>query len=296
MKKFLITIAAVLSFNAFAQFTVATGDAKTGSPYSKMFNQLNARCTEKMTEHGTNGSIQNIELLTSNAVNAAIVQTDMLFFMKSTDPEKVANVKTLFTLHPEELHFVARADTKTEGGILGIGGNKVTFNTVGDLKSRTVGAVGGSVVSGRIFSSQSGLNFKVQQFANNDELKSALLDGRVDTILIVGGAPHDLVKSLDTKFRILAVDTGTAAKVAAVYKPAKVSYTNLNQAGVNTVSTQANFVTRVYRSSEKIEQLKQIRNCFNTKLVGIVDATGTHPKWQLVNQSDRGNWPYYELN
>lgn len=300
MKKIIATILAVVAFSASAQFTVATGDAKAGSTYSKMFQQLSAQCPGIMTETATTGSVQNVELLTGNQVNAAIVQTDMLFYMRSTDPEKVANVRTVFTLHPEELHFIARADTKKEGGVgigsFKIGGNAVTFAKVGDLKDRVVGAVGGSVISGRIFSSQSGLNFTVQQYPTNDALKAALLEGKVDTILVVGGAPHSMVQSLDTRYRILAVDPATQQKVSAVYKTAKVSYTNLNQAGVNTVTTQANFVTRVYRSNDKLEQLKKIRNCFNTKLGDIQDTTGSHPKWQLVNSSDKGNWSYYELN
>lgn len=300
MKKILATILTTIAFSASAQFTVATGDAKAGSTYSKMFQQLSAQCPNIMTETVSTGSVQNVELLTGNQVNAAIVQTDMLFYMKSTDPDKVANVRTVFTLHPEELHFIARADTKTEGGVgigsFKIGGNSVTFTKVGDLKDRVVGAVGGSVISGRIFSSQSGLNFAVQQYPTNDALKTALLEGKVDTILVVGGAPHSMVQSLDTRYRILAVDSATQQKVAAVYKPTKVSYTNLNQAGVNTVATQANFVTRVYRSNDKLEQLKKIRNCFNTKLGDIQDTTGSHPKWQVVNGSDKGNWTFYELN
>ena len=128
MKKTLLVVAALIATQAMAQeaFTVSTGDAKGGSTYSKMFRELAAVCSKdvQLAEVESKGSLQNMDNLTSNKVNAAIVQSDFLSFTKATDPAKVANIKTLVTLYPEELHFIARGDVKKEGGYLGglIGG------------------------------------------------------------------------------------------------------------------------------------------------------------------------------
>lgn len=304
MKKIITAlILAASALVAQAQnFTVATGDFKGGSTYSRMFRELQAKCNRTpgvplLEERETNGGATNMALVAGNQVAGAIVPTDMLFFTKMTDEAKVANIRTLFTLHPEELHFVARADVKKEGGYLGglVGGQKVSYNNVADLAGRPVGAVGGSVYSGRVFSQQSKLNFSVVEFPNNEALKNALLSKQVDAILVVGGAPHALVSSLDQQYRLLEVSPDTQKAVGNLYKSAKLSYGNLNQAGVNTVATQAQFVTRVWRSDDMQKSLKALRECFTKNLPVIQDTLGTHPKWALVNSDDKGPWTYYDL-
>ena len=298
MKKLFVIGAMLTSMVASAQeFVVATGDAKGGSTYSKMFNELNKACSKsiQMTEQQSTGSIANLDMLISNKVNAAMVQADMLFFNKATDEAKVANIKTLVTLYPEELHFVARGDVKKEGGFMGIGANKVVFNSINDLASRPVGAVGGSVLSGRVVSSQSGLNFQVVEFPNNDSLKAALLEGKIDAILVVGGAPHSLISSLDQRYKLLSVPADMQKKLSGVYSPTKLSYSNLNQAGVTSIATQSLLVARTYKSPAMISQMSKLRSCFKAETPNIADTRNTHAKWQLVDVDDQGKWAYYDL-
>jgi TRAP-type uncharacterized transport system substrate-binding protein len=303
MKKTLIALAALASVSVFAQdaFVVATGDSKKGSTYSAMFRELNKVCSASinMVEKETTGSPENIDLLTSNTVNAAIAQGDLISYIDQTDPAKVANVKTVFALAPEELHFIARSDVKTEGGINvpGLGnfkGTKVEFKTLDDIAGRKVGGVGGSILSGRVVAKQSGLNFQMVDAGNNENLQKMLLEGQFDAILVVGGAPHGLVKTLDARFRLLPISQETAAKLKA-YTPAKLSYANMNQAGVPTVQTQALFVSRTYRSPAMLASLAKLRSCFEQQVPNLQDARGTHPKWQVVDPSNHGRWTWYEL-
>ncbi len=300
MKKIAVFSAALaLCVSAYAQdaFVVSTGDAKAGSTYSKVFNEFAKVCSKAvpMAEQTSNGSLMNLDNLSSNKVNAAIIQSDLLAFTKATDPAKVNNIKTLVTLYPEELHFIARGDVKKEGGFMGIGANKVTFNTLNDLAGRVVGAVGGSVLSGRVVSAQSGLNFQIAEFPKNDALKAALLEGKVDTILVVGGAPHALVASLDQRFKLLSVSPELQKKLGGVYAPTKLSYSNMNQAGIDSVTTQSLLVTRTYRSPDMQNTLAKLRDCFNKEVPNLQDARGSHPKWQLVDTADKGKWDYYDL-
>lgn len=277
---------------------VAVG-SKSGT-YMAMAQQLKAACSNPAVDlKETTGSPENIALLTGNQVNLAWVQSDLLFFTKATDAAKVANVRTLIGFHPEELHFIARADTKKEGGYgIGsyrVGGKDVTFNTLSDLRGRPVGAVGGSVLSGRVVAQRSGLGFEVVEYPNNDTLKAALTAGKIDSILVVGGAPHPLVASLDQNFRLLPVSSDMQEILKSIYSPAVLSYSNLNQAGVPGISTQALLVSRVYNSQTMLAKLKELRTCFESKLGDIQDATGTHPKWQAVKASEGGKWDMYQL-
>ena len=299
---FVIMFMSVL-FGSYARaqtaLSVATG-AEKGSTYTQMFNELKAACPNvPMAATYTTGSPQNVELLVGNKVNAAFVQSDLLFFIKATDEAKVSNLFTIAGLHPEELHFVARADTKTEGGYgvgrFKIGGDKVTFNTLADLSGRAIGAVGGSVLSANTVSRYGALKLRVVEYPNNDALKAALLAGYVDAILVVGGAPHALVGSLDQRYRILPVGEDTQRMLKDVYTPTKVSYSNLGAAGVSTVATQALLVSRTYTGAAMLERLSALRKCFNAQLGDIKDTTGTHPKWQDVQLTKPGLWPAYPL-
>lgn len=301
MKKLFATIAilfAVFAANAQA-FKVATGAAK-GSTYTQMFEELRAACPNPaMQAEITNGSIMNVDLLKANKVNAAFVQSDLLFFNRQANAASVANIKTLVGLHPEALHFIARSDSYKSGGYgvgkFKFGGSTVSYSTLNDLAGKQVGAVGGSVLSGRVVAQYSGLNFTIAEYPNNDALKAALLAGEVDSILVVGGAPHALVASLDTNFKLLPVTPDAATRLKDVYQPAIVSYSNVGANGVPTISTQALFVTRTYSGAAMQQTLAQIRQCFESKLGDIKDSLGTHAAWQNVEPGANGLWPVYQL-
>ena len=285
------------------ELIVATGNLQTGT-YSKMFTEITRYCQPStigimIKQQQTTGSVENLSLLLDNKVNGAWVQSDMLFLRKAQDKSKTEPIKTLVGLHPEELHFVARADTKTEGGVslgkFNVGGSKVTFNTLGDLRGRAVGAVGGSFVSLQLVSQNAGLDLQPVEFPNNDALKAALLGGQIDAALIVGGAPHPVVASLTKQFRLLPVGQDTAMKLKDVYDPILVSYDNLGQASVPTLATQALFVSRLYSSEKMNATLGKLRKCIKDNIPELKDALGTHPKWQAVTVENDGKWPLYPV-
>jgi TRAP-type uncharacterized transport system substrate-binding protein len=306
MKKTLIALASLIALSVFAQeaLVVATGDltpdpsagGRPKSTYAAMYRDLIRACSNvvPLQERTSTGSPMNLQLLADKEVDGAIVQGDLLTFIDQTDPAKVANVKTVFALAPEELHFIARADVKKEGGIMGYGATKVEFKTLADLQGRKVGGVGGSILSGRVVAKQSGLNFQMVDAGNNENLQKMLLEGQFDAILVVGGAPHGLVKTLDARFRLLPISSETAEKLKA-YTKATLSYANLNQAGVPTVQTQALLVSRVFRDPEMLNKLSKFRACFKSSVYKLQDAKGTHPKWGQVDPANEGKWAYYEL-
>jgi hypothetical protein len=70
----------------------------------------------------------------------------------------------------------------------------------------------------------------------------------------------------------------------------------LNQAGVDTIAVEALFVSRTYRSKRVLDKLSAARSCLEYNLADIQDRRGTHPKWQQVEEDNKGLWTYYELD
>ena len=275
----------------------ASGDFKEGSTYAIMVNELLQYCGKDFAATYTSGGVENKNLLIGNKVSVAPMQPDMLEFLRRSDPAKVANIRTLFTLHEEEVHIIATRDTLKEGGFLGFGATKKTLETMADLAGMPVGAAGGSIDTASVISATSDTKFKVMSLPDNGALKAALESGKLAAGVIVGGAQHKLVASLGPNFRLIPIPKDIQAKLVAskLYRPAKLTYPNLRAVGVDTVSVTATVVTRIYRSQEMLTKLKNLRGCFQENLSNIQDKTGTHEKWQMVDSTYKGGWPWYDL-
>lgn len=285
---------AIASSVAHAQaLTVATGDPV--GTYSRMFKELNARCGQSITlsEQSSKGSMDNIDAIEGNQVNAAFVQTDVLVWRAQS--EDLSGVKTLVALAPEEIHVIARSDGKTEGGILGFGAKRRIFNQVTDLAGQKVGAVGGSIVSAKVIALKAGIPYTVVEFPDNKAALGALQRGEVDGVVAVGGSPLKVVSDLDASYKLLAFPKSVLenANILKVYRPTKVSYPRMNAVGVPTLSTDALFITRDYKTPQYAKGLVSLRQCLYTHLQELRETTGTHPKWQLVSADNHGKWGWY---
>jgi TRAP-type uncharacterized transport system substrate-binding protein len=242
------------------------------------------------------GSVDNMDKLLGNEVNAAIVQTDVLFFRARN--EDLGGVKTLFALYPEEVHVItATVSPITEGGTLGIGKKPAVFNTVNDLQGRAVAAWGGSIVTAQVIRLQSEVNFTVMEVADFKSAKAALDAGQVAAIVMVGGQPMDDVKALNNHYKLVAFPEAVIGKLKSVYVPAKLNYSGMGQggSGVQSIATESLFVTRAYKTEKYVQSLAALRGCFKTNVPELQETTGMHKKWSAVNPDNTGKWSYYEL-
>lgn len=294
MKKLLL-LSLFLCFSAQAQtLKVATGGAK--GTYSTMFKEINKECADQipMIEQNTSGSVENINLLVGNQINAAFTQTDVLYYRAKT--EDLGGVKTLLALHPEEVHVIAlRESLLKAGGTLGFGAKPVVFNTVADLAGRRVGAAGGSYITAQFIRLQSEIAFTVQQYDSNDKMMAALKAGEIEAALMVVGAPAPAVTALNTTYKLLSFPEAVVERLKGVYRPARLNYTNVGAQGITTVATDALFVTREYKTAKMTEGLAKFRACALSKIDELKETTGTHPKWQAVSADNKGKWAWYEL-
>jgi len=273
---------------------VATGSAKL--TYSAMFKEMVQHCGNALPllEVNSNGSMDNVDKLVGNEVNAGFVQSDVLWLRART--EELGNVKTLLALHNEQVHIIApvRSGLKT-GGVMGVGGSEVVINDITGLANQRVAATGGSAVTAKVIRLQSEIPFTVVEYPSNDAVIKALSTGEVAAAVVVGGQPLPLVKGLSKDFKLLAIPPAVQERLKGVYRTTRLNYSNLNAAGVPTVATDALLVTREYKTERMVGALASFRGCVLGKVDELKETTGTHPAWQAVDAANRGKWTWLDL-
>lgn len=289
-------LVASISAGAQTQLKVATG-GPTGT-YHQMFMQFQDACKNQIMqiEVPSKGSVDNMDKILGNEVNAAIVQTDVLYYRARN--EDLGSIKTLFALYPEEIHVITPAVSPIKsGGTLGFGAKPIQLNSVTDLAGQSVAAWGGSIVTAQVIRLQSEINFTVVEVANFKAAQAALASGEVAAIVMVGGQPMDDVKALNNSYKLLPFPEAVVGKLKSVYNPAKLNYSGMGQggSGIQSISTDSLFVTYTYKTPKMVESLAALRGCFQEKLPTLQETTGTHKKWKAVKADNEGKWAYYEL-
>lgn len=307
MKRFPIMAVAIVALAlagtmpAGAQsLNISTGDSKSGSTYSKMFRELSAKCKAdgsiSLQEQESSGSLENVDRLAANTTNGAIVQTDVLYLQSKSD-DKLNRVKTLVSLHPEEVHVIARADAKVGGRcVMGkcIGGDGL--QSVEQLAGQKIGAAGGSVVTAKVIQLLGQVGFEIVEMPNSGEAMKQLDAGAVQAVVAVGGAPLGFAEKLGPQHRLLGFGDGTVEKLKSVYVPAKLTYRKMaTSSGVRTIATEAVLVVQDYKTPRTVEGLSKLRACVTQNIDELREANGTHPKWKDVDPANRGKWIWYEL-
>lgn len=306
MKKILIGIAALaLSAGAFAQAQLKVSTGGPTGTYSAMFKQFQQVCKDQIMqiEVPSTGAVQNVDRLLNKDVNAAIVQTDVMFMRAQSDD--LGDIKTLFSLYPEEVHVFTPtvSPLKDAGNMIGMGKKNLQFNTVADLRGQRIAAWGGSVVTAQLIRIQGELQYEIVEVADFASAKKAVDEGQVAAVLMVGGQPMGDISKLSNAYKLLPFPEALSTKLQNVYvtkskgKPIKLNYSNMGQGGsaVPTIATDALYVTRAYKTAKYVESLGALRSCFEANLPMMQEETGFHKKWNSVDAENKGKWAYYEL-
>lgn len=296
MKFATIAIAALLACTAQAQqLKVATG-TKAGT-YSQELREMQQFCGQDvaMVPVETTGAVENLELLTNNKVNMAFVQSDLLYRRART--QDLGNVKTLLALHREQIHFIARRDTKVEvdSGSWFKPNEKRQLLYVEQLAGLSVAAGGGALETARQIKTDSDVGYAVVEAKDSDDALARLIAKQVAAALLVGGQPLGNLGKLGPEYTVLTFTPATLEKIKGAYKPDRVSYSKMNVQGVQTVSIDALLVTREYTTERMTTALGKFRQCVLSKVGEIKETTDTHPAWQTVDPTNRGRWNWYTL-
>jgi TRAP-type uncharacterized transport system substrate-binding protein len=279
-----------------AQSTLPVSTGLPQGTYASMFKDLSEVCGAAaglaLVEKPASGSNESIDRLLHNEVAAAFVQTDVLHARRTT--EDLGRIRALVALHPEPVHLLALAAPLVEGGVLGIGGRNVVFNTLGDLGKRRVGAWGGGTVTARLVQLQAEIDYSVTEFNGPEDAMQALRSRRIDAVLAVGGAPLAWMAGLDRSVKLLSVPEPWASRLRHVYRPAKLSYSQLGAQGVATVATEAVLAVREVRSAAAAAPLLKLRACLQQQLDALRDTVGHHSAWAQVEAGAAPHWPVFE--
>ncbi|MDV6373003.1 TAXI family TRAP transporter solute-binding subunit [Deinococcus arenicola] len=268
-------------------FNVATG-SPTGT-YSVMFKNIGLICAQSayLKERGTGGSLDNIDLLMTNQVSLAFVQSDVLKARQQIDQDpRMANIKALLPLYNEEIHVFAKPPV-TSKSILG----KVTVKGVQaftDLKDKRVAAWGGSIITAKVLSAKLALPYSIVSVKDQPAAFAALNAGQVDAVLAVVGQPAAWVKGLSG---VNLIPLPFSPPLEGIYTGAKLLYPNLSVSGVPTVAVQSVLVTRDFKTPDKKDRLLAYKKCAIGKLINLQEDEGMHPKWQEVTFK---TWPWEE--
>lgn len=266
----------------------------TGSPtgtYSAMFKNIGTVCTQSayLKERGTSGSLENIDLLLSNQVSLAFVQSDVLKAKEQIDNDaRVQNIKALLPLHSEEVHLFAKPPVAKKN-VFG----KVTYvgiTSFKDLKGKRVAAWGGSLITAKVLSAKMAVPYTIVPSKSQEEAFKALNAGQVDAVLAVVGQPAAWVKSLSG---VNLVPIAYDPSLNGIYSQAKLMYENISADSIPTVAVQSVLATRDFKTADKRKMLLDYQKCALSKLPNLQEDEGMHPKWQEVTFKT-WPWPQYK--
>ena len=276
------------------------GQGSVTGTYTEAFKELSSACsTESLPlkpafPDGKGDGAANLEALVNSQAQAAFVRNDVIFWQGQGG--QLGHIKTLFTLWPEAVHLVARTQTvvTVPGKYYGTNQQTVTLNNIYDLIGRRVAAPGANQITANVIKAQGGINFEIVPTADAKEALEKLDSGQVAAVIFTAGKPLPVLAKLNTDYKLLAIPQDAAKKLAMVYSPTSLTYSNLSQAfNVPSVEAQSIFVTKVFNTPAKIKQLTELRACFFRRLAELHDEGS--PRWQNVNAKDMGKWPWYEL-
>ncbi|HVU75860.1 MAG TPA: TAXI family TRAP transporter solute-binding subunit [Candidatus Paceibacterota bacterium] len=313
MKRYILS--AVAAFAALASYAAPVAPASAQQAllissggekgtYYRLIKELATFCKEPaITNQVSGGSLDNIDAILNNKAELGITQEDALVLRAQKEDSVKKELFTLFPLHVEEIHLVAKAAGKTitEGGlinstlnIVGAGSSKtLMYNTINDLKGQKVGYWGGTAVTEKVINALALIGWQAIEYPSDEKAIDALKNNQLDAILAVGGQPLAWVEKLDRNYKLLEIPDQVAKQLDATYSKVTLSYRNLGQDGVQTVGVRSLLVTRNYKSKGKVAELTALRDCAIKSIDDIRETRDTHPKWQAIDPSATSKWQMY---
>jgi uncharacterized protein len=175
------------------EIIIATGSA-TGT-YYRFAGDMKGMLSQsgiKITPQNSNGSVDNLQKLADNAegnVSMAIVQADLLGFIKRSQNPELTNIggkiRLIAPLYKEDVHILARSSVRT----------------LADLNGKTIaiGAVGSGswLTASNIFGIMKVVPQKTLRITPEEGVL-AVLSGKADAMVFVGGSPVKLFTNIDS--------------------------------------------------------------------------------------------------
>jgi hypothetical protein len=210
-QKFCVAIASVLSWTvviclyapAIWALTIATGP-NDGSYYqiAQDIKTVAAKDNVDVQVMATRGSLENIDLLASGKVDAAIVQLDALRFVSDVLKQQKGvdlfqSVKVILNLYPEEIHVLSnKNDIQT---FYNLDGKRFSVGTEGS----------GTAVTAAVLLNLYDIHPNTS-FESFDDAIKKMEQGNLDAVIFVGGAPVPFIGKLNSKYHLVRLPANLA--------------------------------------------------------------------------------------
>jgi len=251
MKKIILVLIIWLHASMAWAFTIATGpNDGTYFQIAQDIKNLAAKDGVELQVTPTKGSIENIRLLGSGQTDLAIVQLDALRFAVDVLKELKGldlfeKIKVVLNLYPEEIHVLTnKKDIQT---FYHLEGKRVSVGTEG----------GGSALSAAVLFSIYDINATTSFDSFADGIKK-VLDGALDAVIFVGGAPVPFIDNLGGKLHFVRLPANPALE--QIYfrtRLTKVQY-NWSQADTETYAVPASILGVDRRDEYYSGQMQQL--------------------------------------
>jgi TRAP transporter TAXI family solute receptor len=291
---FSLSFAAIPAWSDTAQKPMVVSSGITTGTYFRLMKEFNEASPGLIVNAESDGSLTNIDRVMDNQAELGITQFDALYYRAMKEMNLKERIRILALLHSEEIHFIAKSAPRTEGGTFGFNPKIVHLNSVDDLRGRKIGFWGGAVTTELIIASIALTGWDPVECQDEKAAIEALKKDQIDALVAVGGQPLGWVSELSHDYKLLSVSDSMTSRLAQVYDKTTLTYRNLGQEGVQTLSVRAMLVTRNYTSKSKHDQLQMLHDKLEEVIGDIRETRGTHPKWGEIDpDATTDKWPMY---
>jgi uncharacterized protein len=274
---------------------VVSSGGTTGT-YYRLMKEFDEAAPGLIVNTESDGSLTNVDRVMENQAEIGITQLDALYIRAMKETNLKDRIRILALLHAEEIHFLAKSPPRSDSGILGLnfGSKPARIDSVDDLHGRKLGFWGGAIITEQVIAAMTLIGWAPIEYPDENATFAALKNDQIDALMAVGGQPLAWVSELSRDYRLLGVSDTMVARLAPVYEKTTLTYRNLGQNGVQSLSVRAILVTRNYTSKSKHDQLQMIHDKLADAVGDIRETRGTHPKWAEIDPAaTTDKWPMY---
>jgi TRAP transporter TAXI family solute receptor len=236
-----------------------------------------------LTAQASNGSVANINAVTSGQAESGFTQADVAAWAYTgtglyEGKGKVEDLRLIANLYPESLHFVA---TKSSG-----------VKTISDLKGKRVSLDepgSGTLVDARIILKAFGLSEKdiKPEYLKPNQASDKVKDGSLDAFVFVGGYPTAAISELaatGSGVVLLPIDGPQAEAIRKEYPFFAVDSIPANTykdvPAVTTLAVGAQWVTSAKQSDDLVYNIT--KSLWSDKTRAVLDAG--HAKGKVIRK------------
>lgn len=269
--------------------TMITGVTNGG--YNNFGKQASRLCADKVGVNvlTSTGGPENLNALDQNIAHIAPMQLDTL--VQASSGRDMSNVRVLFSMFPETVLFITRANSGIKvGGVLGMGGKELVFNTISDLKGQQVLASGGGVDTALYINNMTQAGYQVVPYSGSaKDVLNAVASGKAVAGVVTGAHPIKWIVGADpalkASLKILAIPANMMDVLTrTAYGKTSVTYQGFANGPlpISTVTVRSVMVTQNFQRGDIVKSLQTFKSCVENGAEEYRATPGVEPAWRFI--------------